>query len=161
MLLIVVLATLQQVNKNTVITKLRQEDMYMEVRTCRQCKRIFNYLTGPNICQACKEKLEEKFQEVKKYVEENPSDGITQVAEANDVSAKQIQRWIREERLAFSEKSGVGIDCESCGAMIRSGRLCQRCKDNLLGKVDDMYRTDDSVVTRKHREAARMRFVDK
>ena len=82
----------------------------MEVRTCRQCKRLFNYLTGPNICQACKEKLEEKFQEVKRYIEENPADGITQVAEANDVTAKQIQRWIREERLSFSEKSGVGID---------------------------------------------------
>ncbi len=132
----------------------------MEVRTCRQCKRIFNYLTGPNICPSCKDKLEEKFQEVKKYVEDHPDEGITQVAEANEVSAKQIQRWIREERLSFSESSGVGIDCESCGAMIRSGRLCQKCKDNLIGAANDMYKTDDSYVARKHREAARMRFLD-
>lgn len=133
----------------------------MEVRTCKQCKRIFNYLTGPSICPSCKDKLEKKFQEVKKYVEENPSDGITQVAEANEVSPKQIQRWIREERLAFSADSGVGIDCESCGAMIRSGRLCDKCKENLLGAVNDMYKRDDSVVARRHREAARMRFLDK
>lgn len=133
----------------------------MEVRTCKSCKRIFNYITGPNICQACKEKLEEKFQEVKQYVEEHPTDGITEVAEANDVTAKQIQRWIREERLAFSSDSGVGIDCESCGAMIRSGRLCQKCKDNLIGAANNMYKSDDSVVARRHREAARMRFLDK
>ena len=133
----------------------------MEVRTCRQCKRLFNYLTGPNICPACKDALEKKFQEVKKYVEENPSAGITQVAEANEVTAKQIQRWIREERLAFAEGSGVGIECESCGAMIRSGRLCQKCKDNLIGAANDMYKSDDSVVAKKHREAARMRFLDK
>lgn len=133
----------------------------MEVRTCRQCKRLFNYLTGPNICQSCKEKLEEKFQEVKLYVEEHPTENITQVAAANDVTAKQIQRWIREERLAFSDKSGVGLDCESCGVMIRSGRLCQKCKDNLMGKLDDMYKKDDSIVAKKHREAARMRFIDK
>ncbi|MCR5701938.1 MAG: flagellar protein [Lachnospiraceae bacterium] len=133
----------------------------MEVRTCRQCKKLFNYLTGPNICQPCKDALEKKFQEVKQYIEENPSDGITKVAEANDVSTKQIQRWIREERLAFSAESGVGIECESCGAMILSGRLCQKCKDNLIGAVNNMYKTNsDSIVEKKHREAARMRFLD-
>lgn len=133
----------------------------MEVRTCKQCKRIFNYLTGQPICPACKDMLEEKFIKVKEYIRENPRDGINEVAAANDVTNNQIRRWIREERLSFSEESGIGIDCESCGKMIKSGRLCQACKDRLLGKVDDMYRTEDSVVARKHREAARMRFIDK
>lgn len=133
----------------------------MEIRTCKQCKRIFNYLTGPAICPACKDKLEEKFIEVKEYIRENPKEGINEVAKANDVSVNQIRRWIREERLSFSEDSGIGIDCESCGKIIRSGRLCQSCKDKLLGKVDDMYRTDESIVAKKHREAARMRFLEK
>ena len=133
----------------------------MEIRTCKQCKRIFNYLTGPSICPACKDKLEEKFIEVKEYIRETPKEGINEVAKANDVSVNQIRRWIREERLSFSEDSGIGIDCESCGKIIRSGRLCQSCKDKLLGKVDDMYRTDESIVAKKHREAARMRFLEK
>lgn len=132
----------------------------MEVRTCKQCKRIFNYLTGPSICPACKDMLEEKFLVVKEYVRDNPKEGINEVAKANEVSVNQIRRWIREERLSFSEDSGIGIDCESCGRMIRSGRLCQSCKDKLLGKVDEMYRVDESYVAKKHREAARMRFMD-
>lgn len=132
----------------------------MEVRTCKQCKRIFNYLTGPSICPACKDMLEEKFLVVKEYVRDNPKEGINEVAKANEVSINQIRRWIREERLSFSEDSGIGIDCESCGRMIRSGRLCQSCKDKLLGKVDEMYRVDESYVAKKHREAARMRFMD-
>lgn len=132
----------------------------MEVRTCKQCKRIFNYLTGPSICPACRDLLEEKFLEVKEYIRDNPKEGINEVAKANEVSVNQIRRWIREERLSFSEDSGIGIDCESCGKMIRSGRLCQSCKDKLLGKVDEMYHVDESFVARKHREAARMRFMD-
>lgn len=132
----------------------------MEVRTCKQCKRLFNYLSGVPICPGCKAKLEDKFQEVKEHIRENPTDGIPEVAEAKDVSATQIRRWIREERLSFSEASGVGIDCESCGAMIKSGRLCQKCKDKLLGRVEDMYRKEESVVDKRHREAARMRFLD-
>lgn len=133
----------------------------MEVRTCKQCKRIFNYLTGVQICPACKDMLEEKFVVVKEYIREHPTEGINEVAKANEVSQNQIKRWIREERLSFSEDSGIGIDCESCGQMIRSGRLCQKCKDRLLGKVDDMYGEKESIVAKKHREAARMRFLDK
>ena len=26
----------------------------MEVMNCRSCKRLFNYITGPMICPACK-----------------------------------------------------------------------------------------------------------
>ena len=36
----------------------------MDVRSCKSCKRLFNYLSGPVICSACVEKLEEKFKEV-------------------------------------------------------------------------------------------------
>ena len=134
----------------------------MNVRNCRKCGRIFNYVAGPPICPACREAEEEKFQEVKEYIRENPSQGVTEVAAATDVSPKQIRRWIREERLSFSEESGVGIDCESCGAMIRSGRLCQKCKEKLLGRMDSLYgSSEESVVTKKQREAARMRFLDK
>ena len=38
----------------------------MEVRNCRKCGRIFNYVAGMPICPACRERIEEKFQEVKK-----------------------------------------------------------------------------------------------
>ena len=132
----------------------------MEIKTCKQCKRIFNYLAGPAICPACKDQLEKKFVEVKEYIRENPKEGINEVAKANDVSVNQLRRWIREERLSFSEDSDIGIDCESCGRTIRSGRLCQSCKDKLLGTVDELYRTEDSIVAKKHREAARMRFLE-
>lgn len=45
----------------------------MEVMNCRNCKRLFNYITGPMICPACKDKLEKKFGEVKQFIRENPN----------------------------------------------------------------------------------------
>lgn len=133
----------------------------MEVKACAHCKRLFNYLSGAPICPSCKDKLEEKFSEVREYVRQHPHEGIPEVAKANDVSSSQIRRWIREERLAFSDESGIGIDCESCGRMIKTGRLCQECKERLLGSMNEIYKTDESIVAKKHREAARMRFLDK
>lgn len=44
----------------------------MEVRNCRSCGRLFNYMGGAPLCPACQKKLEEKFQEVKAFLEENP-----------------------------------------------------------------------------------------
>lgn len=132
----------------------------MEVKTCKECKKLFNYLAGPPVCPNCKDKLEEKFQIVKEYIRENKNDGIADVSEATGVSAAQIRRWVREERLSFSDESGIGLDCESCGKMIKSGRLCLACKEKLMGNMSDLYKNEESVVAKKHREAARMRFLD-
>jgi hypothetical protein len=132
----------------------------MEVITCKHCKRLFNYLSGAPICPACRDALEVKFVKVKEYVRENPHEGIKEVAEANEVSVNQIRRWIREDRLAFSEESGVGLDCESCGKLIKSGRFCPECKEKFIGSAQQLYQKDDSIVAKKHRDAARMRFLD-
>ena len=75
----------------------------MDIRNCRNCGNIFNYLSGPIVCPACKESLEAKFQEVKLYIEEHPGVGIKQVSDACDVETSQIQQWLREERLEVAE----------------------------------------------------------
>ena len=100
----------------------------MDVKNCKSCGRLFNYMSGPVMCPNCQRKLEEKFQQVKQYLDENPNSSVNQVAEAMDVSVKQIKQWIREERLALSQPSADGILCEHCGTPICSGRFCDKCK---------------------------------
>ena len=79
----------------------------MEVRNCKSCGRLFNYIGGAykSLCPACIESLEEKFQEVKKYVEDNPGACMNEISEKLEVSTKQIEKWVREERLCFSDDS--------------------------------------------------------
>ncbi len=57
----------------------------MNVRNCRKCGKLFNYIMGVPICPACREKLEETFQVVKKYIRENKLADIKEVAEACEV----------------------------------------------------------------------------
>ena len=52
----------------------------MEVRNCRSCGRLFNYMGGAPLCPACQKKLEEKFQEVKAFLEENPNSSVETVS---------------------------------------------------------------------------------
>lgn len=133
----------------------------MEARNCKECGKIFNYLGGAPVCAACAKKLEERFAQVKEFVYDNPGASINEVAEENEVSVQQIKRWIREERLAFSDSSDIGIDCEKCGAMIRTGRYCNNCKRRLEEQLGGMYKPAAPVQKKKATSSdARMRFLD-
>lgn len=135
----------------------------MDVRNCRGCGRLFNYLSGPPICQACREKLEEKFQQVKEYLRENPNSSMQAVSDDNDVSVAQIRQWVREERLTFSEDSPIGIPCESCGKTIKTGRFCDECKNKMKNDFSSMIRKPQVVETvqKNTHEKDKMRFLDK
>ena len=132
----------------------------MEVKNCKDCKRLFNYIGGPRLCPDCRAKLEEKFAEVKKFVEENKNASISVVSEEMDVSVQQLNQWVREERLIFAEGSAVMIDCESCGAPISTGRYCENCKSQMVNKFGGMYKKEEVQQKRDPRERARMRFLD-
>jgi len=134
----------------------------MDVRNCKSCGRMFNYIAGPPICDGCKAALEDKFQIVKEYVRDNKDAKMNVVAEECDVSVQQIRRWIREERLALSENSAMFIECEKCGAPIRTGRFCGKCKNKLEGEFKGVYaqpvKQEEHEIKKKGKD--RMRFLD-
>lgn len=131
----------------------------MEVLNCKGCGRLFNALNRTRLCPTCQSKLEGKFQEVKEYINENPGSTIDIVSEACDVPAKQIKQWVREERLAFSEDSMQGIECEQCGTMIRSGRFCDACKTKLQFELRSAAYTPAAREKKAVRDKDRMRFL--
>lgn len=139
----------------------------MEVRNCRQCGRLYNYIGGSykNLCPSCINKLEDKFAVVKEYIEDNKMATISEISEECEVSVKQLEQWIREERLCFTEDSPIGIACESCGATIKSGRFCDKCKSTMASQLGSMYgqKTNPNLKSNTRqtdREKARMRFLD-
>ena len=44
----------------------------MDVRNCKNCGKLFQYVGKP-LCPACNKKLEDKFFEVRDYIYENPT----------------------------------------------------------------------------------------
>ena len=132
----------------------------MDVRNCRGCGKLFNYISGPFICPSCREKMEEKFQEVKKYIQENPGSNVASVAEACEVEPNQIRQWIREERLEFASGASE-ISCEKCGAPIPSGRFCDKCKASMVNTLNNVYKPEAPVQQRRDNSdgGPKMRFL--
>jgi len=136
----------------------------MNVRNCRKCNRLFNYIAGLPICPACKEELEVKFQEVKAFIQENNSVPLTVVAEKCDVDVAQLHQWVREERLVFSADSVTGIACEVCGVSILTGRYCDKCKAETMKDFMSAGRhstMNGSVTKKSTTDPAKMRFLNK
>jgi len=136
----------------------------MDVMNCKSCGSLFNYIGGEKICPRCKEKLEDKFQEVKKYVQEHGKAGFEEIAKECDVTTKQIKKWVREERLVFSEDSAITIECEKCGAPIRSGRFCQACATGMTNSLNNAFGLNKKPEAPKkpdrHDTKNRMRFLE-
>ena len=134
----------------------------MEVRTCRMCGKLYNYIGRVTpFCPICMKELEQKFEVVKQYIKDNPGVNIQNVSENTDVSIKIIKQWVREERLSFTAGSAVGIECESCGANILTGRFCDKCKQQLSNTLSEALKpAQKTAEPAKKRDSARMRFLD-
>jgi phage antirepressor YoqD-like protein len=124
----------------------------MEVKVCKNCRRLFKYMYGPDLCPECTKIMKEekadpivkklnatlkplvqedetKFNQVKDFIMTHPKATVVQIAEINDIPPTKLFEWIREDRLEFSEDSEYAwFTCEKCGIKIKSGRLCNRCK---------------------------------
>lgn len=136
----------------------------MEVRNCKGCGKLFNYMQGPLLCPGCIADLEDKFQQVKEFLRENPKAPLNVVSEENDVSVKQIRQWVREERLSFTEESQITLECEGCGAKILTGKYCDKCKNGLISDLNGaIKRPAATLVKQPHKvsEKDRMRFLEK
>ena len=133
----------------------------MEVKNCKGCGKLFNYLNGPPLCPTCAAVMDTKFEEVKEYVYDHPRVDMQEVSEKMEVSIAQIKQWIREERLSFSDDSMIGLECEGCGITIKTGRYCKACKDKLTKGFSDLYPAEKPVQKQKDsRENPKMRFLD-
>jgi len=135
----------------------------MNIRTCKNCGRMFNYIGSP-ICPACRSKAEDEFQIAKKYIRDHPGCSAAEVAEVCEIELRQIRQWIREERLEFSSAAASGLNCERCGAMIKSGKYCDSCKREVASGINTVVDSTKPKPTEaksklKEKEHDAMRFL--
>ncbi|MCC5910837.1 MAG: MerR family transcriptional regulator [Clostridiaceae bacterium] len=111
----------------------------MELRNCTSCGRTFAY-SGSEICSRCGNTDEEDFQKVKEYLYDHPGATIVEVSEETEVSEKKILRYLRESRIEIREEDNMMLDCERCGASIRSGRFCDKCSGELKRELTSVLK---------------------
>ena len=110
----------------------------MKPMNCPRCGKLFTKILSP-VCPKCERLEEEQFQEMRKYIEEEPHATITEVSEATGVPTKRILRYIREGRLIVPETMKVEIRCFTCGKQIDEGSYCDACAAKMAKDFQEVY----------------------
>lgn len=136
--------------------------MFMEVQVCKHCRRLFQSVSGSNVCPNCYVGLEADFKTVKRYIRSHPNSTIVEVAEACEMEMAQIRQWIKDERIEYTKNSVIGIECEKCGVSIKTGRLCTACKNETTNILKSVYVKKKVTDSEGKVEAdTKMRFLNK
>lgn len=125
-----------------------------EIRNCKRCRKIFTYITGPQLCEVCKKQEEEEFEKVRKFLREYPGATIQEVSQATEVSQQLIYKFLKEGRLEVATDSPIALLCENCGVRITSGRFCVNCSKRLANEMIATGRMlNDSLNRRSNAES--------
>lgn len=114
-----------------------------DVRNCKRCGKIYNYIGGVPLCHDCKKQDEDDFKRVKNYLYDNPMASIVDVSRELEISVQRIKNYLKQGRLEIIGGDGnMILECELCGRSIRTGRFCEECT-NALSK--DIKSTADEI----------------
>jgi len=106
----------------------------MEAVNCPRCKKLFMRVRE-SICPECIKEDEEQFETVRIFVKENPNQSLQYVSEQCNVSVKRIMTYIRDGRLEATTGIASEVKCSVCGKHILSGRMCEKCANEVGNKV--------------------------
>ena len=73
----------------------------MEIRNCKRCGKIFNYVDA-EVCERCSVAEQSEFVRIREYLYDNPNSTVAQVNRATGVDIRVITRFLREGRLEKS-----------------------------------------------------------
>ncbi|MFJ7831953.1 TIGR03826 family flagellar region protein [Peribacillus sp. NPDC097284] len=110
----------------------------MDLFNCPNCNSIFVKTKFRDVCDACYKEEEAQFDKVYDYIRKksNRTASMVQVVDATGVEEELIIKFVKTGKLRIAQFPNLGIPCEKCGAVIRSGRLCDACSQSIRAGLE-------------------------
>lgn len=103
---------------------------YNRPYTCEKCGGIMVFKgVGEYKCEDCGSLEYDDYGTVRNYIEQHAKATMAYISEQTGVSQKSIRQMLKEGRLEIAPDSRAFLQCEICGANIRSGSLCESCEN--------------------------------
>lgn len=101
---------------------------------CKRCGRIFQKSTR-DICPSCISEQHELVETIRTYLKQNLTATITDVVRDTDVPLEIILDFIDDGLLIFVDNSNISFECSHCGGLSNEGRVCTKCKNELIHEL--------------------------
>lgn len=96
-----------------------------QLGNCTKCGKLFLHIR--DLCNDCYQKQEADFLKVSTYLRNQSGSTIQELSDATKVSIAQIRQFILAGRILVGEFTNLSYPCQTCGNMIKTGRLCSSC----------------------------------
>ncbi|MFA9558918.1 TIGR03826 family flagellar region protein [Evansella sp. AB-rgal1] len=128
-----------------------------ELANCSSCGKVFVKALRP-ICNDCNKEVDGKFQIVYDYLRkrENRSASLHEVHKDTEVEIDLIYKFIREGRIHLRDFPNLGYPCEKCEALIREGKLCTDCQNDIRSGLNGLKSQKEFEDRKKSRENQRI-----
>jgi uncharacterized membrane protein YvbJ len=123
----------------------------MDIRSCRNCGKIFSFRGAYN-CPDCVREIDEMFVKVRDYMYNNPRAHVEDICEGTGASREMVMDWLREGRLMANDNATPLLTCTKCGAPINTGKLCAKCANAFVSQVSSASQ-EMGAVLKKQSEA--------
>ncbi|MBU8881171.1 hypothetical protein BGM26_19800 [Bacillus sp. FJAT-29790] len=109
-----------------------------ELTNCPNCNEIFVKNKFRDICQTCWKEEEKAYETVYQFIRkrENRAATMAQVVDTTGVEEELILKFIKTGRLKLTQFPNLGYPCDKCGAIIKEGKICKRCAEELRKDLD-------------------------
>ncbi len=110
----------------------------VDLINCSKCGSIYMKNKFRDVCDACYKEEEKQFDAVYKFlrVRENRAATIPRVVEATGIDEDLLLKFIRTGRIKVTSFPNLGYPCDKCGTLIKKGKLCDDCADELREELE-------------------------
>ena len=104
----------------------------MSLMNCKDCGNIM--VENPSgLCPECLRLDVEAEDKVAEFLRETAKASIDEISQATGVKAKIILRMIKRGRITSDVT--ISYPCDTCGAPITEGRVCEACAHNITKQL--------------------------
>lgn len=102
---------------------------------CQYCgsRQLENVTLGTYRCLNCAKDNYDDFQTIRNYLDKAGSASALVIERDTGVPRKVINYFFQEEYLEIPSNSSIRVPCSKCGAPIRTGVMCDACKQKVSG----------------------------
>ncbi|RSK28627.1 hypothetical protein EJF36_18120 [Bacillus sp. HMF5848] len=113
-----------------------------ELSNCPNCGALFVKNRFRDVCDVCYKEEEKQYDTVYNYIRkrENRTATMLDVVEDTGVPETKIYKFIKTGRIKLAQFPNLGYPCQKCGTLIREGKLCNNCKGDLQGQLEELQK---------------------
>ncbi len=116
-----------------------------EASNCPSCGSIFMKNAFNTVCHKCKKVEEAFYDKVYNFMKkrENRAATMEQVINATGIEEELLYKFIKSGRIQTTRFPNFGYPCDKCGTIIRQGKLCDKCTNEIKSDLQQLERDEE------------------